>query len=99
MAHNLMGEKLPLETLTETSQICISWKSCFDEVDKLHLNIKDRLKYFITSVFIFTKILYHELVRDAPIVYNSKFTPALNLPYRCCDSIEFPVSSPMYQVF
>ena len=74
-----------MKKLTETSQIQIrsSVVECasHDKTDKLHLNIKDCLKYLITSAFIFTKILYYELVRDAPVVYNSQSIPRLNLPY------------------
>ena len=71
------------------------WKA-HGKIDKLHLNIKGNLKYFITSEFIFTKILYHELVRDAPIVYNSQFTLRLNLKY--ITAVEIPLNSqfPLY---
>ena len=74
---------------------CYLWKA-HGKIDKLHLNIKGRLKYFITSEFIFTKILYHELVRDAPIVYNSQFTLLLNLQY--VTAVEIPLNSqfPLY---
>ena len=71
------------------------WKA-HGKIDKLHLNIKGRLKYFITSVFIFTKILYHELVRDAPIVYNSQFTLLLNLQYVTAVEIALNSQFPLY---